>query len=171
VLEDRLARVERVITWFRDTTIKPTVAGPITEAAGSTKPTEPVRASELVRRPGVDATALARAAGAPFDLSEESEALAAVEVELRYEGYVQRERERAVRLREQEGFSLAADLPYASFKGLRKEAREQLGRVRPNTLGQAGRIPGVSPSDLQNLMLEVRRLRRQAAQMSERTVV
>ena len=171
VLEDRLARVERVITWFRNTTIKPTVAGPITEAAGSTKPTEPVRASELVRRPGVDATALARAAGAPFDLSEESEALAAVEVELRYEGYVQRERERAVRLREQEGFSLAADLPYASFKSLRKEAREQLSRVRPSTLGQAGRVPGVSPSDLQNLMLEVRRLRRQASQVSDITVV
>ena len=170
-LADQLARVERVITWFRETTVQPSVAAPITSAAGSTKPTEPARASELVRRPGVDATALARAAGAPFDLSEESEALAAVEVELRYEGYVRRERERADRLREQEEFSLAADLPYAGFKSLRKEAREKLSRVRPNTLGQAGRIPGVSPSDLQNLMLEVRRLRRRAAAQTDRSVV
>ena len=170
-LADQLARVERVITWFRETTVQPSVAAPITSAAGSTKPTEPARASELVRRPGVDATALARAAGAPFDLSEESEALAAVEVELRYEGYVRRERERADRLREQEEFSLAADLPYAGFKSLRKEAREKLSRVRPNTLGQAGRIPGVSPSDLQNLMLEVRRLRRRAAAQTDGSVV
>ena len=81
----------------------------------------------------------------PSDLSEESEALAAVEVELRYEGYVRRERERADRLREQEAFSLAGDLPYAGFKSLRKEAREKLGRVRPNTLGQAGRIPRCVP--------------------------
>tara|TARA_B100001123_G_scaffold349117_1_gene398956 strand:- start:9518 stop:11401 length:1884 start_codon:yes stop_codon:yes gene_type:complete len=160
-LGDRLARVERVITWFRDTTVQPAVAGPITAAAGSTKPTAATRAAELVRRPGVDASALAKAAGAPFDPTEESEALAAVEVELRYEGYVQRERERADRLQEQEAFSLAPDLPYAGFRSLRKEAREKLGRIRPNTLGQAGRIPGVSPSDLQNLILEVRRLRRQ----------
>ncbi|HCR03727.1 MAG TPA: tRNA uridine-5-carboxymethylaminomethyl(34) synthesis enzyme MnmG, partial [Gemmatimonadetes bacterium] len=132
-----------------------------TAAAGSTKPTAATRAAELVRRPGVDASALAKAAGAPFDPTEESEALAAVEVELRYEGYVQRERERADRLQEQEAFSLAPDLPYAGFRSLRKEAREKLGRIRPNTLGQAGRIPGVSPSDLQNLILEVRRLRRQ----------
>ena len=166
VLEDHLARVKRVITWFRDTTIQPTVAGPITAAAGSPEPTEAVRAAELVRRPGVDATALAKAAGAPFDPAGESEALAAVEVELRYEGYVQRERERAEWLRRQEEFSLEADLPYAGFKSLRKEAREKLGQVRPNTLGQAGRIPGVSPSDLQNLMLEVRRLRRQAISQS-----
>jgi tRNA uridine 5-carboxymethylaminomethyl modification enzyme len=161
-LGDRLARVERVITWFRETTVQPAVAGPITAAAGSTKPTRAARAAELVRRPGVDASALAKAAGAPFDPAEESEALAAVEVELRYEGYVQRERERADRLREQEAFSLAADLPYAGFRSLRKEAREKLGRIRPSTLGQAGRISGVSPSDLQNLILEVRRLRRQA---------
>lgn len=160
-LGDRLARVERVITWFRETTVQPAVAGPIMAAAGSTKPTAATRAAELVRRPGVDASALAKAAGAPFDLTEESEALAAVEVELRYEGYVQRERERADRLQEQEAFSLAPDLPYAGFRSLRKEAREKLGRIRPNTLGQAGRIPGVSPSDLQNLILEVRRLRRQ----------
>ena len=161
VLKDRLARVDRVITWFRNTTVHPAVAGPVAAAAGSPKPTEAMRAAQLVRRPGVDAAALARVAGAPFDPSEEGEALAAVEVELRYEGYVQRERERADRLQKQEAFSLDADLPYAGFKSLRKEAREKLERVRPNTLGQAGRIPGVSPSDLQNLMLEVRRLRRQ----------
>ena len=76
---------------------------------------------------------------------------------------MERERERADRLQEQEAFSLSPDLPYAGFRSLRKEAREKLGRIRPNTLGQAGRIPGVSPSDLQNLILEVRRLRRHAA--------
>ena len=158
-LEDRLARVERVMTWFRETTVQPAVAGPISVAAGCAEPTEAMRAADLVRRPRVDATALARAAGAPFDPAEESETLAAVEVEIRYEGYVRRERERADRLREREGFALEPDLPYAGFISLRKEAREKLGRIQPSTLGQAGRIPGVSPSDLHNLVLEVRRLR------------
>ncbi len=162
-LEDRLTRHDRVMAWFRSATVKPSDAAAVTLAAGSGVPTEPVRAAELVRRPGVDAAALARAAGAPFDPAEESEALAAVEVELRYEGYVRRERERAERLQEQEAFALGAELPYAGFLSLRKEAREKLLRIRPSTLGQAGRIPGVSPSDLHNIILEVRRLRREPA--------
>ena len=159
-LRERLGREERVMTWFRQTTVTPTVAAPITRAAGSSAPQEPMRAAELIRRPGVNAAALAEAAGAPFDVAQEREALAAVEVELRYEGYVRRERERADHLRTQEEFTLHPDLPYADFISMSKEAREKLARIRPDTLGQAGRIPGVSPSDLQNLVLEVRRIRR-----------
>ena len=83
--------------------------------------------------------------------------LSAVEVELKYEGYVLRERQRAERLRDQAKFELADDLPYSDFATLPQEAREKLTRVRPGTLAQAGRIPGVSPADLQNLLLEVRR--------------
>ena len=162
-LADRLTRHDLVMNWFRSATVKPSDAGPIMLTAGSGVPTEPARAAELVRRPRVDAGALARAAGAPFDPAQEAEALAAVEVELRYEGYVQRERERADRMRDQEDFALGADLPYGAFLSLRKEAREKLLRIRPTTLGQAGRIPGVSPSDLHNIILEVRRLRRPAA--------
>jgi tRNA uridine 5-carboxymethylaminomethyl modification enzyme len=89
--------------------------------------------------------------------------MAAVEVELKYEGYVARERERAERLREQSAFELPEDLPYAGMISLSWEAREKLARIRPGTLAQAGRVPGVSPADLQNLVLEVRRLRREAA--------
>ena len=79
-------------------------------------------------------------------MSEES--LAAVEVELKYEGYVARERERAARLRAQAGFELDEHLPYAQFVTLSHEAREKLGRIRPGTLAHAARIPGVSPADL-----------------------
>jgi tRNA uridine 5-carboxymethylaminomethyl modification enzyme len=90
------------------------------------------------------------------------EILAAVEVELKYAGYVKRERERAARLRSQAAFVLDADLPYRDFVTVSWEAREKLSTVRPGSLAQAGRIPGVSPADLQNLMLEVRKLRAHA---------
>ena len=85
------------------------------------------------------------------------EVLAAVEVDLKYAGYVARERERAERLRSRADFKLDRALPYLSFETLSFEAREKLSTVRPLSLAQAGRIPGVSPADLQNLMLEVRR--------------
>jgi len=82
-----------------------------------------------------------------------------VEVELKYEGYVARERERAARLREQANFKLDNDLPYQDFVTVSFEAREKLRAVQPSSLAQAARIPGVSPADLQNLILEVRRRR------------
>jgi tRNA uridine 5-carboxymethylaminomethyl modification enzyme len=70
-----------------------------------------------------------------------------------------RERERADRLREHADFALDPELPYADFLTLSHEAREKLLEVQPGTLAQASRIPGVSPADLQNLILEVRRVR------------
>jgi tRNA uridine 5-carboxymethylaminomethyl modification enzyme len=140
--EDRLAR------WFRETRV-PDDAG------------ESILAADAVRRHGVgarDVLTSARATPqAPPGLSTE-EATHAVEVELKYEGYVRRERERAERLREQAAFPLRDDLPYQQFVTLSFEAREKLSRVRPDTLAHASRIPGVSPADLQNLVLEVRRL-------------
>jgi tRNA uridine 5-carboxymethylaminomethyl modification enzyme len=94
--------------------------------------------------------------------------LAAVEVELKYEGYVERERARAHKLREQANLRLDSHLPYHDFVTVSLEAREKLQRVRPESLAQAARIPGVSPADLQNLVLEVRRLRAgQAASAGE----
>jgi len=82
-----------------------------------------------------------------------------VEMELKYEGYLARERERAGALQRQAEFALPADLPYPELASLSFEARQKLERIRPATLAQAGRIPGVSPSDLQNLVMEVRKRR------------
>jgi tRNA uridine 5-carboxymethylaminomethyl modification enzyme len=156
VLAMRLSREDEVMSWFHDTILSADVVAPVIERAGYARPAEAMRAMDLVRRPGVDAGALARAGGAPVSATD-AEALAAVEVEIRYEGYVQRERERAERLRTQEDFVLPTALPYERFISLSTEARQKLSLVRPETLGQAGRIPGVSPSDLHNLVLEVRR--------------
>ncbi len=72
-----------------------------------------------------------------------------------------REREAARKLAELADFRLPTDLDYAGILSMSTEARQKLGRVRPESLAQAGRIPGVSPSDLQNLVLEV--LKRQRA--------
>jgi tRNA uridine 5-carboxymethylaminomethyl modification enzyme len=84
------------------------------------------------------------------------------ELELKYAGYFVRERQAADRLARSGAFTLAPDLPYATFLSLSYEARQKLAAVRPHTLAQAGRVPGVSPSDLQNLVLEVERGRRRS---------
>ncbi len=157
-LAERLVAEERVFLWFRDTTLQPEAVGPALAASGTGGIGEPTRALELLRRPGVGAADLLEAGGESAERTS-TDVLAAVEIELKYEGYVARERVRARKLREQAKFKLSNDLPYSTFVTVSFEAREKLQRVRPESLAQAGRIPGVSPADLQNLILEVRRLR------------
>ena len=120
------------------------------------------RVSELGKRPGSDLAALLWACGAEAENGSAEWA----GIELRYSGYIEREREMVSRMAELEGFVLPADVPYREIQTLSFEAREKLHAIRPTTLGQAGRIPGVSPSDLQNLVLEILKREGQAASTS-----
>ncbi|MGD2071255.1 MAG: tRNA uridine-5-carboxymethylaminomethyl(34) synthesis enzyme MnmG [Gemmatimonadota bacterium] len=162
-LERRLEHERSVRGWFRDTALAPDVANPALERQESSPIEEPTRAVDLLRRPEVSGRSLAAVGGAPFLDDGAADALAAVEVELKYEGYVRKEAERARRLRERESFGLPEGLEYRRLESLSAEAREKLSRVRPSTLAQAGRVPGVTPADLQNLLMEVRRARRNGA--------
>ena len=157
-LEERLREEKRAKTWFRTRVLSPATAEPALPRTRAGAPTRPQRARELLRRPGVTAAGLLQAAGegAPgFD----PDVLATVEIDAKYEGYVRRELERAEKLRAQADFAIPADAPYGDFTTLSFEARQKLSRIRPRSLAQAGRIPGVSPADLQNLVMEVRRMK------------
>ena len=155
-LRYRLEEEERATSWFVSHTIRPDDAAPLLQAAGTAPIKEPVRVVELLKRPTVSAADLVAAArqSPRFD----PDVLITVEVDVKYAGYVKREMERAERLRGQADFGIPEDAPYETFTTLSVEARQKLTRVRPTSLAQAGRIPGVSPADLQNLMMEVRRL-------------
>ena len=85
-------------------------------------------------------------------------------LELKYAGYFERERAQADRLRKLRDLALPSDLPYAELRSLSTEARQKLGAVRPTTLAQAASIPGVSPSDLQNLLVEIERRQKRHAE-------
>ena len=118
---------------------------------------EPVRLAALIRRPGIRyKDLLARQPETGFSDS----ALEWAEIELKYSGYLERERAGAGRLGRMESVELPADAPYRSFRSLSFESREKLTAIRPATLAQAGRIPGISPSDLQNLLIELAKWRR-----------
>ena len=157
-LEQRLHQRTLVMDWFRETTLQPEAVRPLFPEGSAMDCVEPMRVEALLRRPGLDAAGLAAAGDAPFERA--GEILRSVEVEVKYEGYVRRERERAERLRQQAAFALPDAAPFMEFVTLSREAREKLTDIRPSTLAQAGRIPGVSPADLQNLVLEVKRWRR-----------
>jgi tRNA uridine 5-carboxymethylaminomethyl modification enzyme len=102
-----------------------------------------------------------KATGTGDDL--DAEALVTADLEIKYAGYFERERAQADRMRRMGDFVLDSDLDYADMRSLSSEARQKLGNLRPHSLAQASRIPGVSPSDLQNLVIEIEKRRRLAA--------
>jgi tRNA uridine 5-carboxymethylaminomethyl modification enzyme len=94
------------------------------------------------------------------------DALITAELELKYAGYFARERVQAEKMKRMGDFPLPPALPYDELRSLSTEARQKLGALRPRTLAQASRVPGVSPNDLQNLVLEIERRRLSAADIA-----
>jgi tRNA uridine 5-carboxymethylaminomethyl modification enzyme len=142
------------------TSIAPSAVAEILAKAGSAPLPHPVKLIELARRQDVALSALLRAAGVGDGIAPE--ALVTADLEIKYAGYFERERIQADRMRRMGDFSLSSDLEYDEMRSLSLEARQKLTKLKPVSLAQASRIPGVSPSDLQNLVIEVERRKRLA---------
>jgi len=155
IAEAALEAEDRVLRLAKEVSVPPELANPHLADIGSSPISAACRVSDLARRPGASLGSLLVAAGVEFSHGNERWA----EVELRYEGYIDREGRMAGRLREMEAFELPAHLDYRDFQAISIEAREKLAARRPSTLGQAARIPGLSPADLHGLVFEVTKRR------------
>ena len=109
---------------------------------------------DLLRRPEVDYQTLTSLSGAtdlPADAAEQ------VEIQTRYAGYLERQQEEIDKLRQHETTLLPGDLDYLSLNGLSKEISQKLASIRPQTLGQASRIPGVTPAAISLLLIHLKK--------------
>ncbi len=117
----------------------------------STPVSSSARLADLLRRPQVTYADLA-----PFDPSRPAlpaDVTAEVEIQLKYAGYLARQEKQVAQFKAEESKALPADLDYASIAGLRLEARQKLAQIKPLSIGQAGRISGVSPADIAVLLI------------------
>lgn len=110
-----------------------------------------VRLADLLRRPGITYDCLAEIDAARPELP--AEVLESVEIALKYEGYIRRQTADIEEMRRVEKKKLPQNINYEEIKGLRLEAVEKLSKVRPENVGQAGRISGVSPADVSVLLI------------------
>ena len=156
-IDDRLNEEDRLLRDARELSVSPKVAEPLLRAAGFEPLIHAVRVAELTKRNRIAFHDVLAAVGAAAP--KDNEALTTVELELKYAGYFERERINADRMRTLSGFALPTNAAYAQMKSLSTEARHKLSARKPVTLAQAAMIPGVSPSDLQNLVLELERAR------------
>jgi tRNA uridine 5-carboxymethylaminomethyl modification enzyme len=158
VIDHRLSDEDEALRLADRTSIVPAQADPVLLRVGSAPLAHSVKITELAKRQGVSLSDLFDAAHVGVELSTES--LVTAELELKYAGYFIRERDQAAKLQRMGQFSLGEDIPYGELQSLSFESRQKLSAVRPSTLAQAARIPGVSPTDLQNLVLEIEKRRR-----------
>ena len=157
ILEERINEQQRIHDVAAATSISPAQVNPLLADAGTAAIAHPVRVMEVARRPGISLAALFALAEVSDSFSPDT--LLSAELEIKYSGYFERERAQAERMRTMGGVTIPPGLPFAEMNSLSYEARQKLQTIQPHTLAQASRIPGVSPSDIQNLVIEIEKRR------------
>jgi len=151
-VEEKYEKVEREIRRLESSGVPGTPElNALLEARGTTPVANSVRLSDLVRRPQVSYADIA-----PFDRERPELPLSVtqeVEIMLKYEGYLARQQKQVEEFKKEETRLLPEDVDYESIAGLRLEARQKLQQIRPMSIGQAGRISGVSPADIAVLLI------------------
>jgi tRNA uridine 5-carboxymethylaminomethyl modification enzyme len=161
VIAGRLAAEDEASRLAESTSIRPEQAADVLAAAHSAPLAHSVRIADVARRQDVSLLDLFRAVDVGAELPRD--AVVSTELELKYAGYFERERTQAEKLRRMGTFALEDSLPYAEMRSLSFEARQKLAALRPRTLAHAASVPGVSPTDLQNLVIEIEKRRRNDA--------
>ena len=159
VFQTKMAFRDRLSEFIRNTSVKPEEVEQLLVNVGSTPLKQGVKLLDLLLRPQITIENLSEhlprlselISSIPKNLR--NSIVEAVEIMLKYEGYIERERQVADKLRRLENVKIRSDIDYSNLKSLSTEARQKLERHRPENIGQASRIPGVSPSDINVLLL------------------
>ena len=141
LFERKRRQKERLVHFLNSTRLEPTIC-PDIEVSGDDRPT----LATWLRRPEVRISQIATWLTAQLGEEPVHGALATVETELKYAGYIAQQKRSIIHLQDSERRSIPAGFDYSDIPGLSNEVREKFAQVRPETLGQAGRIPGVTPA-------------------------
>ena len=155
---EKKEHVERIIHYCETTSIRPTDVNGLLEHIGTTPLRTGCKLSELVCRPQLGLTDLCEVLPNLKEILEapknrKEEIREAAEIRIKYKGYIDRERIVADKMHRLEDIKIKGHFDYANLHELSTEARQKLVRIDPDTLGQASRIPGVSPSDINVLIV------------------
>lgn len=150
--------INNLIDFIREYSIKPNQVNTFLQSRESTELKHGCKLHDLVLRPQFGISELATTVPAlqkQLDKipSRKEEIIEATEVRLKYEGYIQREKLIAEKLQRLEHIQLKGRIDYSTIQSLSTEARQKLERIEPETIGQASRIPGISPSDVNVLLV------------------
>ena len=152
-------QIDRLIDYCRQTTVRANAINPLLEAYGMQPLTQGQRLHDLLLRPQLNIAMIAQALPelqAQLDTIEpvrRDEIIEAAEVAVKYRGYIERETLIADRVARLDNVTLKGKFDYSQIHQISTEARQKLQAIDPDTMGQASRIPGVSPSDINILLV------------------
>ena len=155
LVEHKRNETNKIIKHLSTSSITPEEANPYLEKLNTSAIKQKVKISTIISRPQVSLNSfIENDKNQKFGLSNFSnECLEQAEIKIKYSGYIDRERETAKKLTRLEGTKLNPDLDYSKMNSISSEAREKLSKIKPESIGQASRISGVSPSDISVLLI------------------
>lgn len=158
LLESKRSFVRDLIKFMSNYGISPERVSSFLEKAGTTALKQKVKLIDIAKRPQVHLDELVDEFKELQTILEKTgkrrgEIIESAEIEIKYEGYIARERNMADKIKRLEGIKLDLNLDYERFTSISTEARQKLKRIKPSSIGQASRISGVSPSDISVLLI------------------
>lgn len=161
-LEEKENMVKEIVDFLSETSIGPEDINSFLEEAGTNKISQKIKAVTIASRPQVEIGALLKAIKggnllSSFNSERFREISESAEIKIKYEGYIQREKLVADKIKRLENLKIPEDIDFSELTSISTEGRQKLGRIKPVNIGQAGRISGVSPSDINILLMYIGR--------------
>ena len=159
LMESKRCQRDELVEFIRNYSLKPSLINEALESLGTTPLKQGVKLHDLILRPQLTIAMLAPHIDAlarqieRIEPDRREEIIEAAEIMLKYQGYIEREKMVADKIRRLEDLKIADRFNYSEIKALSTEARQKLEKIRPETVAQASRIPGISPSDINILLL------------------
>lgn len=153
-VNEKVSKSEELENFLRETSLKPGVINPILETIQSSPVDQAYRAAQILTRPNMtleklDGIDFINAVSSTYDEEVREQA----EVNIKYRGYIEKEKENVAKLNRLENIKIPEDFDYTKISSLSAEAKQKMSNVRPKTIAQAGRISGVSPADINVLLV------------------
>lgn len=159
-MEEKQKASDAFVQFFRDTSVKPEVINPILESVDSSTMKQSDKMFKIFARPNISLEDLRKIDSVKKYIEEnnlDTEVLEQTEIQVKYSGYIDKEKNNADKLNRLEEIKIPEQFNYDNLKSLSFEAKEKLKKIRPTTLSQASRISGVSPSDISVMLVHMGR--------------
>jgi tRNA uridine 5-carboxymethylaminomethyl modification enzyme len=153
-VEEKIAKSSELEEFLRETSLKPGVINPILESIDSSPVDQAYRASQILTRPNMSLEKLdeidfikEKSETYPDEVREQAE------INIKYKGYIEKEKENVAKLQRLETIRIPEDFDYSKITSLSAEAKQKFIKIQPKTIAQASRISGVSPADINVLLI------------------
>lgn len=153
-VEEKIAKSEELENFLRETSLKPGIINPVLQSVESNPVDQAYRASQFLTRPNITLEKLEEIdAIKDFASTFDDEIREQAEINIKYKGYIEKEKENVAKLNRMENIKIPADFDFDKITSLSAEAKQKFIKIRPQTIAQASRISGVSPADINVLLV------------------